>query len=68
MKEVLIDAALAQFEAQERVAEAHLRVYLTHAVGVAEHPDFVGEIVSLTKQIAEARECTAILNELTHDD
>jgi hypothetical protein len=68
MKDVLVDAAMTHFEAQERVAEANLRVYLTHAVGVAEHPNFVGEIVRLTKEIAEARECTAVLSELTDND
>ena len=64
MKEELVDAALAAFEAQGRMAEANLRVYLTHAVGVAEHPDFVGEIVELTRKVAEAQECTAVLKEL----
>jgi len=68
VKEALIDAAMAHFEAQERVAGANLRVYLTHAVGVAATPLQAGKIVNLTKQIAEGGECTAVLSELTHDD
>ena len=63
----LITAAISQFEAQARRAEANLRVYLNRASGVSEHPDVVGEVMTLTKQVAEARECVAVLDELHGD-
>jgi hypothetical protein len=59
----LVTATIVHFEAQERRAEANLRVYLTHAVGVSQHPDFVEELVVLTKRIAEARECIVVLGD-----
>jgi len=63
----LIVAAISQFEAQARRAEANLRVYLNSAAGVSEHPDVVGEVMELTKKVAEARECVAVLDELHNE-
>jgi hypothetical protein len=64
MKDELISAAIVQFEAQHRRAEANLRVYLNYPVGVPEHPDAVAEVMALTKIIAEAQECIDVLKGL----
>jgi len=57
MKPTLKTAAVAHFEAKRQEAYANLQIYLNNAVGVAEHPNFLAEVVGLTKQLAEAEEC-----------
>ena len=57
----LTKAACAFFEAEKTRAEANLEIYLKNSVAVAEHPDLVGEIINLTKTIAEADECLKVL-------
>ena len=57
MKNKLLKAALFHFDAEKAKAEVNLEVYLKNSVGVGEHPDIVGEVVRLTKIIAEADEC-----------
>ena len=61
MKNKLLKAALLHFQAEKSKAEVNLDIYLKNSVGVGEHPDLVTEIVNLTKTIAEANECIAIL-------
>ena len=61
MQEDLITAAISQYEAQERRANANFRVYLNRVAGVAEHPDAVGELMQLSSQIAEARDNINVL-------
>lgn len=61
MKPTLRTAAMAHFEAQRQEAYASLQVFFTNPVGVAEHPNFLEEIVKLTKQLAEAEECLECL-------
>ena len=60
----LKEAALYHFQAKRSEAVANLRVYLRSASGVAEHPNVVGEITGLIKQVAEAEECISIVEEL----
>jgi hypothetical protein len=64
MKDELISAAIVQFEAQRRRAEANLRVFLDYPVGIPEHPDSVAEVIAMTKIIAEAIECINVLKGL----
>ena len=44
----------ANFIAQRTRAMANLNSYLLSPVGVAEHPDIVGEVIALIKDISEA--------------
>lgn len=61
MREKLLSAALLHFQAKQAEASANLDVYLTNPAGIGEHPNVLEEVVSLTKQIAEASECVDIL-------
>ena len=63
LKDELLSAAVAQFRAQMTTARANLGVYLQNPTAVGEHPDLVAEVVDLTRKIAEAEECLAILGE-----
>ena len=61
MKEELKTAAIARFQAQRMEARTNLIIYFTNPMGIGEHSNLVEEVVNLTKQIAEAEECIAIL-------
>ena len=64
MKEELKTAAIARFQAQRMEARTNLIIYFTNPMGIGEHSNLVEEVVNLTKQIAEAEECIAILERL----
>lgn len=64
MKDELKTAAIARFQAQRMEARANLIIYFTNPMGIGEHSNLVEEVVNLTKQIAEAEECIAILERL----
>ena len=61
MKNKLMKAAILHFEAEKSKEEANLEVYLKSSAGVAEHADIVGEVINLTKAIAESEECIKVL-------
>jgi|LULM01.1.fsa_nt_gb hypothetical protein len=50
----LLMAVEAHFIAQRARAAANINGYLNSSVGVAEHPDIVGEAIKLLKDIDEA--------------
>jgi hypothetical protein len=56
MSQLIINALLADSQAQEAKAIANLNNYLTNAAGIGEHPDIVEECKKLVKSVAEARE------------
>ena len=53
-QQATLGAAEANFIAQRTRAMANLNSYLLSPVGVAEHPDVVGEVIALIKDISEA--------------
>ena len=53
-QQALLGAVEANFIAQRTRAMANLNSYLLSPVGVAEHPDVVGEVIALIKDISEA--------------
>ena len=55
-QQALLGAVEASFVAQRTRALANLNSYLLSPVGVAEHPDVVGEVIALIKDISEADE------------
>ena len=59
-----LKAALLYFQAEKARSEANLEVYLKSSAGVGEHPDFVAEVINLTKAIAESEECIRVLNNI----
>ena len=64
MRKEILEALLAEAEAQETKAAVNLKNYLLHSSGVGEHPDIVEECSKLVKQIAEARELKETLKSL----
>ena len=57
----LYKATIAHFIAQKEKATATLHLYFTNSVAIGEHPNVLGEIVKLTKELCEAEECIATL-------
>ena len=53
-QQATLGAVEASFVAQRTRAMANLNSYLLSPVGVAEHPDVVGEVIALIKDISEA--------------
>jgi len=53
-QQATLGAVEASFVAQRTRAMANLNSYLLAPVGVAEHPDVVGEVIALIKDISEA--------------
>ena len=53
-QQATLGAVEANFIAQSTRAMANLNSYLLSPVGVAEHPDVVGEVIALIKDISEA--------------
>ena len=56
MQQKILEALMAKYQAQKLEAVANLQNYLSHSVGVGEHPNVVKECHKLVKQIAEAEE------------
>ena len=57
----LLRAALAQFDSQRQRALATLDIYLHKPTAIGDHPDLVSEIVTATKELAEAEEAMSAL-------
>jgi hypothetical protein len=49
-------ALVAHFEAQREEALAVIYLYLSQPVGIADHSNILGELVSWTKKLSEAEE------------
>ena len=56
MAEQLVRATLARFEADRQEAIAVIELYLNSPIGVAEHPNIVGEIATAIGNLADAEE------------
>ena len=67
MEKKLIKAALLHFQAKAAEHETNLNLYLKNPVAVAEHPDVVANVISLTKSLAEAEECIKVLKTISKE-
>ena len=63
MKATLLDALEARYEAQISEADATLKIYLEHPVGIGEHPQHLDEIDKLFQKIADAQEKLKVIEE-----
>tara|TARA_B100000287_G_C20437082_1_gene704023 strand:+ start:436 stop:663 length:228 start_codon:yes stop_codon:yes gene_type:complete len=61
---LMYEAALAHFQAQEKQALATLEIYFNHAVGIGEHSNLLNEIKQATQELSEAQECLRTLKQL----
>ena len=60
-------AALSHFEAKADEARAVLNTYFNNSVGIGEHSDLVGEVVTWTKVLSEAEESIETLRKLSDE-
>ena len=56
MRNALLDAWEARYEAQVSEADAIIKIYLENSVGIGEHPQHIEEIDKQLQKIAEADE------------
>lgn len=54
MKELIIKAAIAHYEAQIEVHKVNMELLLQNPVGVAEHPDIMETVDTELAKLAEA--------------
>ena len=64
LRQVIIDALEDRYNAQISEADATLKIYLEHSVGIGEHPQHIDEVDKLIEKIANAEEKIKILKEL----
>ena len=56
LRQAIIDALEDRYNAQISEADATLKIYLEHSVGIGEHPQHIEEIDKLLQQIVDAQE------------
>ena len=63
MRTAIIDALEARYEAQILEADATLKIYLDHSVGIGEYPQHMDEVDKLIDKIAQAEEKIKVLQQ-----
>ena len=63
MRTAIIDALEARYEAQILEADATLKIYLEHSVGIGEHPQHIDEVDKQFEKIAAAQEKLEVLED-----
>jgi hypothetical protein len=56
MRNAILDALEARYEAQVAEAHATIKIYLENPVGIGEHPQHIDEVDKQLQRIAEADE------------
>ena len=56
MRNALLDALEARYEAQVSEADAIIKIYLENSVGIGEHPQHIDEVDKQLQKIADADE------------
>ena len=54
MRQAILDALEDRYNAQISEADATLKIYLEHSVGIGEHPQHIDEVDKLIEKIAAA--------------
>ena len=68
MRELILKALISKYESELQVLAVNMENYFSNAVGVAEHPDIIGEIDKLMEQISAAEEKLRIVNEILGEE
>ena len=63
MKDAILTALAARYEAQIAEADATVKIYLENSVGIGEHPQHIDEVDKLIEKIANAEEKLKTLQE-----
>ena len=56
MRNALLDALEDRYQAVISEADATIKIYLEHPVGIGEHPQHIDELDKLFQKIADAQE------------
>ena len=67
MQTAILNALEDRYNAQISEADATLKIYLEHSVGIGEHPQHIDEVDKLIEKIANAEEKLIILKEFYND-
>jgi uncharacterized protein (DUF342 family) len=65
LRQVIIEALEDRYNAQISEADATLKIYLDHSVGIGEHPQHIDEVDKLIEKIATAEEKLKTLKEFS---
>ena len=63
INETLKDALILKYQGDIATAKANIQVYLTHPVGIGEHPDLISAIDTEMEKAAEADDKLTFLND-----
>ena len=63
LRRAIIEALEDRYNAQISEADATIKIYLEHSVGIGEHPQHIDEIDKLIEKIAQAEEKLKTLKE-----
>ena len=63
LRKAIIEALEDRYNAQISEADATIKIYLEHSVGIVEHPQHIDEIDKLIEKIANAEEKLKTLKE-----
>ena len=67
MRDAIIQALEDRYNAQISEADATIKIYLEHSVGIGEHPQHIDEVDKLIEKIANAEEKLKTLKEFEDD-
>ena len=67
MRQAILDALEDRYKSQISEADATLKIYLEHSVGIGEHPQHIDEVDKLIEKIANAEEKLKTLKEFEDD-
>ena len=63
LRRAIIEALEDRYNAQISEADATIKIYLEHSVGIGEHPQHIDELDKLIEKIANAEEKLKTLKE-----
>ena len=63
MKDAILTALAARYEAQIAEADATIKIYLENSVGIGEHPQHIDEVDKQFEKIAAAEEKLKVLED-----
>ena len=68
MRNAILEALEARFQAQVSEAEATIKIYLENPVGIGEHPQVIDEFIKQVKKAAENEEAIYMLQNTFQDE
>lgn len=68
MRALILKALISKYESELQVLAVNMENYFSNAVGVAEHPDIIGEIDKLIEQVSATEEKLRIVNEILGEE